>query len=260
MAANRALVFGLGKQEDPSWGKIHGDNDVELVVGMLTAAGFTDIRTLKNENATKAHMVAALMGLISRSQTGDVVYVHYSGHGQLMTDLDGDEADRWTGKHALYDESWVPYDAYMTRCDKDNGSKHFCDDEVAHYLMLLRKKIGDRGQIYVSVDACHSGDSTRGEDEACVRGIDTPFVIPRQPNTPKATAQPEQWLTICACKPYQLCMEVPDLHVGKLAYALNKLGPKLFEMRKDELQAWLDGFMAAIPSRVAQNPVVSGEK
>lgn len=260
MATQRALVFGLGAQQDPSWGKIHGDNDVELIVQMLTAAGFSDIRTLKNEDATKANMAAAFLGLISRSQKGDVVFVHYSGHGQLMTDLDGDEAERWTGKHSLYDESWIPYDAYMSRCDRDGGEKHLCDDEVAQYLTSLRNKVGKSGQIYVCVDACHSGDSTRGEDDECVRGIDTPFVIPRQPNIPKATSLPEQWLTISACKPFQLSMEMKELQVGRLSYALNRLGPKLFDMSKQELQSWLDGFFAAIPSRVTQTPVISGEK
>lgn len=260
VGAKHALVFGLGKQQDESWSKIHGDNDVELVVSMLSAAGFDDIRTLKNEEATKANMVVAFKGLINRSRKGDVIYVHYSGHGQLMTDLDGDEAGRWTGKHSLYDESWISYDAYMTRCDKDNGDKHFCDDEVAQYLTQLRTKVGNQGQIYVSIDACHGGDSTRGDDEEYVRGIDTPFVIPRQANMPQTVSLPEQWLTISACKHYQLCFELTDLHVGKLSYALSKLGAKMFNMSKSELQYWLDGFMAAIPSRVPQTPIVSGEK
>ncbi len=260
MATQRALVFGLGKQEDASWSKIHGDKDVELVAEILTKAGYSDIRTLTDENATKANMVAAFLGLISRCREGDEVYIHYSGHGQYMTDIDGDEADRWTGRHSLFDESWIPYDAYMTRCDKDNGDKHFCDDEVALYLTLLREKVGTKGKIIVSVDACHSGDSTRGEDDECVRGIDTPFVMPRPLNTPKANHLPEQWMTISACKPYQLSFELPDLHVGKLSYALYKLGPRLFGMSKEEFQNWLDGFFAAIPSRVTQTPMVSGEK
>ena len=27
---------------------------------------------------------------------------------------DKDEAMRWTGRHSEWDESWIPYDAYMT--------------------------------------------------------------------------------------------------------------------------------------------------
>ena len=97
---HRALIFGLGKQKDTRWGKIHGDNDVYYVEQMLRAIGYTDIKNLKNEKATKQAMVRAFVDLAARCKNGDVVYIHYSGHGQLMTDLDGDEATRWNGRHA----------------------------------------------------------------------------------------------------------------------------------------------------------------
>lgn len=256
----RALIFGLGKQEDPSWSKINGDKDVEYVAQLLNGAGFTDIRIVKNEQATKKDMVMAFLGLIKRCQKGDIIYIHYSGHGQFMSDIDGDEALRWTGKHAQWDESWIPYDAYMAYCEKDHGEKHFCDDEVASYLAQIRQAVGNNGQIYVVIDACHSGDATRGDDDEIVRGVDTQFVIPRQIGTPQAAHIEEQWLTISACKPYQLCFEQKNPIAGKLTYALYLLGPRVFEMSNEALQAWLDGYLAAHPARVSQNPVVSGKK
>ena len=256
----RALIFGLGKQEDPNWSKVNGDKDVELVAQMLNGAGFTDIRIVKNEQATKKDMEMAFLGLIKRCQKGDIVYIHYSGHGQFMTDLDGDEAKRWEGKHAQWDEAWIPYDAYMTYCDKDKGEKHFCDDEIAFYLNQIRDAVGDKGQIYVIIDACHSGDATRGKDDEIVRGVDIPFILPRQPGTKEATPVEEQWLTISACKPFQLCFEQKNPIAGKLTYALYLLGSKMFNMSNGELQAWLDGYLEAHPARVSQNPVVSGNK
>ena len=36
----RALVIGLGEQQDKAWNKINGDKDVSLVQGMLKSAGF----------------------------------------------------------------------------------------------------------------------------------------------------------------------------------------------------------------------------
>ena len=59
----RALVIGLGKQEDPAWQKINGDKDVPLVTEMLGRAGFNNrhIRTLVNEQATKAAIVHAFL-------------------------------------------------------------------------------------------------------------------------------------------------------------------------------------------------------
>lgn len=52
-ATYRALVFGLGAQEDTTWGKIRGDNDLYYVRQLLDDAGFTDIVQIKNEKATK---------------------------------------------------------------------------------------------------------------------------------------------------------------------------------------------------------------
>ena len=54
--AKHALVFGLGEQQDASWGKINGDKDIEYIVPLLQSAGYTDIVALKNSQATKAHI------------------------------------------------------------------------------------------------------------------------------------------------------------------------------------------------------------
>ena len=98
----RALVFGLGEQLDKTWAKIHGDNDVYYVVQMLQTMGYTDIKTLKNKEATKQSMVQAFLDLAARCNKGDVVYVHYSGHGQLMTDMNGDESKKWSKNECCY--------------------------------------------------------------------------------------------------------------------------------------------------------------
>lgn len=39
----RALVIGLGEQQDKVWNKINGDKDVPLVLGMLKSAGFRSV-------------------------------------------------------------------------------------------------------------------------------------------------------------------------------------------------------------------------
>ena len=260
-AIHRALIFGLGRQKDVRWGKIHGDNDVHYVVNMLQNMGYTDIKTLRNEQATKAGMVKAFKDLILRCNKGDIVYIHYSGHGQLMTDLDGDEALKWNGRHADWDESWIPYDAYMTYCKEDRGEKHFCDDEVATYLSQIRKKVTHTGQITVVIDACHSGDATCGEDDECVRGVDVKFNIPKAPNaimTPKILK--ENWQTISACKPYQLSAEIKDKQVGKLTFALYSLGKNALKMSNGNLEKKLSEFFAKHQGRLPQTPMITGKK
>ncbi len=101
---SRAIVIGLGEYHDQTWGRIHGDKDVPLVNSMLTSCGYKDVTTLVNKEATKAGILTAFESLSNRCKKGDVVYIHFSGHGQQVTDVNGDEDDGW-------DEAWIPYDA-----------------------------------------------------------------------------------------------------------------------------------------------------
>ena len=42
----RAIVIGIGQQEDNAWRKINGDKDVPLVQGVLKSAGFQSVTKL----------------------------------------------------------------------------------------------------------------------------------------------------------------------------------------------------------------------
>lgn len=250
----RAVVIGLGEQLDKSWNKINGDKDVPLVVSMLKANGFGDIATLTNKKATKAGIINAFNSLINRSQKGDIIYIQFSGHGQMMTDMNGDEKDG-------FDEAWIPYDAYLRYCLKDKGEKHLSDDEIAQYLTRLRSRIGREGVIAVVVDACHSGDSTRDlceNDSVVVRGVDVDFVIPGK-RTGSSVRTPESWLTLSACQDFQLNQEYNGVgklthilannwreYVGKSDQTIYKAIDEVYETRKYK-------------GPVAQNPRLSGQ-
>lgn len=245
----RAMVIGLGTQLDKSWCKINGDRDVPLVVDMLRANAFTDISTLVNTQATKAGIVNAFNSLIARSQAGDIIYIHFSGHGQKMTDLNGDEGDG-------YDEAWIPYDAFLKYCDKDTGDKHLCDDEIAGFLTRLRAKVGKNGEIAVVVDACHSGSSTREVEETrdiVVRGADVDFIIPgKRMKTAKSVNA--DWQTLSACMHYQLNQEYNGY--GKLTHILAN-NRKSFKGKSDKaILGMIDNLYESrqYKGRVAQNP------
>ena len=246
----RALVIGLGEQEDKSWAKINGDKDVPLVRQMLQKVGYTDIRTLVNKQATKASIISAFMKLTGQCATGDIVYIHFSGHGQQVTDVNGDE-----GKKDGWDEAWIPYDAYLKYNEKsDKGEKHLIDDELNTLLTAIRNKIGDSGKLLVVVDACHSGDSSRGDDiDETVRGVKDEFVIPvkRRGTARKAS---ERWLTLSACKDYQLNQEMKNPKAGKLTYALYALTQK-GNVTIEAVQM----FMQRNRGRYAQTPLQTGE-
>lgn len=220
-ATRRALVIGLGSQLDPSWSKINGDRDVPIVVDMLRKSGFTDIRTLVNAQATKKGIEKAFEALISRAASGDIVYIHFSGHGQLVSDLNGDEPNGW-------DEAWIPYDAFRKYSRNYQGGNHLVDDEVGAFLTRLRKKIGRKGRIAVIVDACHSGGSTRdpattkASEESqpdALRGVLDQFRIPgKHPAySPKHRIR-EDWMTLSACRSNQQNQELRGY--GRLTYLL----------------------------------------
>ena len=244
----RALVIGIGEQKDKNWAKINGDNDVLYVQRMLSNAGCKDVRTLVNSQATKSGIVAAFKKLTSQCSVGDMIYIHFSGHGQLVTDVNGDEADGW-------DEAWIPYDAYKNYCKEDKGEKHLVDDEINVLLTAIKSKIGEQGKLLVVVDACHSGDSSRGDDLGeTVRGVYNKFVIPVRRKA-KSNKPVEQWLTLSACKDYQLNQEMKSPQVGKLTYALYMLSKEgLLTIEA------IDRFMKRYRSRLPQAPVLTGVK
>lgn len=126
--AKRALLVGIShypKHADATltWPSIHGANDVALLKPTLRAQGFT-VATLTNFQATAACIRSSLKALAAESRAGDLVYIHFSGHGQAYEDLSGDEDDGW-------DEAIVPYDA-MARYRKGvyEGKNHIIDDEL----------------------------------------------------------------------------------------------------------------------------------
>lgn len=250
----RALVIGLGQQEDKAWAKINGDRDVPLVKEMLNAAGFKQINTLVNKQATKSAIIKAFGTLTKQCKRGDVVYVHFSGHGQQMTDREGDEKDGW-------DEAWIPYDAYMKYCKKDKGDKHLTDDEVGRLLDDIKSKIGETGRILVVIDACHSGSGTRDLDstDVAVRGAWNKFIISNV-NTKRANAEPKKqgWITLSACKDYQSNFELKGKNVGKLTYALRQLVMGGHALTNKEVETQLKTFMLQNPGRSPQTPVLSG--
>ena len=171
----RALVIGIGQQEDKAWGKINGDKDVAYVAEMLKGAMYKDenITRLVNRQATKVGIIGAFKRMVASCRQGDMVYIHYSGHGQQMTDVHNDERDG-------LDECWIPYDACRKASATYHGEKHLTDDELNVYLNAIRNKIGAKGKLLVVIDACHSGDGTRGEDDEIVRGVEDTLVVDSQ--------------------------------------------------------------------------------
>lgn len=166
---------------DASWAPIHGTNDVQLISPILAKQGFK-INMLTNDAATHEAIGNSLKDLRNSVHAGDIVYIHLSGHGQAVEDEDGDEADGW-------DEAFIPFDAERSyRENGYHGENHLLDDELNGCLNTIRRKVGEKGIVYVVMDACHAGSSCRGEEEldsVYVRGTEIGFSKTGKTYTPR---------------------------------------------------------------------------
>lgn len=226
-AKNRALLIGISQYSSKyNWNAISGTNDIDLIKAGLK--GFT-IKELRNEKATYSNIIKEFENLIQQSKPADIVYIHFSGHGQPVEDYDGDETDGW-------DEAFVPYDAgdkYVAGVYE--GEKHLVDDTLNGLLERLRVKLGPKGFLYVVIDACHAGEQFRGEeedDEAPVRGSiigisknDKHFVaklnnVKHYPITPEKAKS--NIVMMEACRSYQVNREIKrdEKFYGPLSYSV----------------------------------------
>ena len=250
------LVIGLGEYQDKTWCHIHGDKDVPLINNMLIKCGYTDVVTLINKQATKAGIISSFRNLAKRCGKGDVVYIHFSGHGQQITDVNGDEEDGW-------DEAWVPYDAMYAYSKSYKGENHLIDDEIAAWLNEIKRKIGSTGKILLVIDACHSGDSDRGiEDiDEYIRGASDDFIIPLNKTPKRISKATQNWLTVTACKNIQNNCEVKindGEFYGILTYALYSNFENLIQLENHRILQVLQHYVNLNRRRGHQTVTITG--
>ena len=222
----RAFMVGISPYDTAltgyQWNNINGAEDVLLLSTILQKQGFS-LTTILDEQATYDNITHQLTHFISETKKGDIVYIHFSTHGQPVEDLNGDETDGW-------DEAIVPIDAYkIYRKGIYEGKHHLIDDQLNTLLKELRKKIGPNGFLYVVIDACHAGTSSRANDET-VRGTNVGFTSNKKifkPSPDKkshyridASAKLCHVMFIEACRADQVNREikVTDKHYGPLSY------------------------------------------
>lgn len=93
----------------------------------------------ENIEPTRDNIMDAYAQIVADSEAGDVVYLHYSGHGGKLRDTSGDEKDG-------YDETLIPLD-YQT-------SGQIRDDDLLRHVVVPMKA----GVFVTSImDCCHSG-------------------------------------------------------------------------------------------------------
>lgn len=143
--ARRAVLIGINRYKVPGADLRGCVNDVRNVQGALTTYyGFAarDIVLLTDLAATKSAMEKAIGKLVSGAKKGDVLLLHYSGHGSHAPDDNGDEADE-------RDEILCPTDL--------DWKEPFRDDWLRKTFNTVKAGVS----LTVIMDCCHSGTNTR---------------------------------------------------------------------------------------------------
>lgn len=226
----RAFMVGISHYDTAltgyQWNNINGVEDVNLLSPILKKQGFT-LTTLLDEQATYDNITNQLSRFAEKTKKEDIVYLHFSAHGQPVEDTNGDEEDGW-------DEAIIPIDAYkLYKKSVYEGKKHLLDDQLNKYVQKIREKIGPTGFLYVVIDACHAGTSSRANDET-VRGTKVGFTYNNKvfkPSTQKkshykieASAKMSHVLYLEACRPDQINTEIKidGKRYGPLSYNIAK--------------------------------------
>jgi len=143
--AKRALLIGINRYRIPGADLRGCVNDVKNMRAVLTRYyGFArrDVKLLTDFAATTAAMKARIQALVRGARKGDVLLLHYSGHGANVPDKNGDEADR-------RDEILCPTDL--------DWKKPLLDDWLRRTFDRLPAGV----HLTVIMDCCHSGTNTR---------------------------------------------------------------------------------------------------
>ena len=90
------LIIAIGDYpENSGWADLSGSNDERVVNETLLSLGFRsdNIYTIRDQEATKDGILAYFRTLQAKLKEGDIVYIHYSGHGQQVIDDNNEELD-----------------------------------------------------------------------------------------------------------------------------------------------------------------------
>lgn len=153
-----ALLIGISEYPELNgWARLHGAADARLMAETLKQQGFETILLLDSA-AGKQGIVRAMNRLGARLKQGDLLFILFSGHGQQISDNNTPRDDEPDG----YDECLIPYDCpYFDSTITYQGDLHLRDDELYDLLVPLRRKVGVDGQVFIAIDACHSGSASR---------------------------------------------------------------------------------------------------
>ncbi|WP_423223033.1 caspase family protein [Candidatus Amarolinea aalborgensis] len=210
LPARRALLIGIGRYAHlPTARQLRGPvPDVQALAELLRAAyAFDAVTLLTDEHATRQGILDALAALVSAAQPGDLVLIHYSGHGSRVPDVHGDEPDGW-------DSSLVPHDGR----DQNGLVPDILDDELNPFFgrLVNERRVGD---LILVFDSCHSTGMTRADEapfDPKPRSLEPPAAAPRLLEADPASAPPppvwqpggDHFIAFYACQSAETAFEL----------------------------------------------------
>ena len=253
-AEKYGLIIAIGDYPAKTgWSSISSVNDVPLIKQALLNQGFSEknISLLINEEATKEGIIKAFENLKAIIKPGDILVIHYSGHGQQIFDDNGDEID---GK----DEALVPYDAWVRYTFNYKGENHLRDDELGNIIANFRNILGSKGQFLLILDSCHSGSTTRGRK---ARGGQATFAPddwkPLENDKTKGSAMVERTLVKPDAAPFVL---ISGASANELNYEYEGFGSLSFAFSKAMTELGSDFTYRQLFSKIATNMNVISPK
>ncbi len=229
----RALLIVLQQYNPNEWSTIHAANDSLLLKPALLTQGFkaSNIIIINDNKGRKNEILAAIAEFVKKCRRNDIIYFHFSGHGQSVADKSGDEDDG-------YDEAIVPIDAPSTFQEGGyQGELHIIDDTLHAIFNRIRDSIGKDGDLLISLDACYSGTAarmvgfSRGNPMPIASGAHIKQYPLGAPDSNKAIvlSRQDRAVVFTACTAYEEDREIADkeMFYGPLSYAMAECFTKM---------------------------------
>ena len=258
-----ALLIGISnypnnEQRNQLWDNLNSKNDIQLLSSTIKKHGFENknVKILSDNECSAQNIISEFNQLSKNIATGDLIHIHFSAHGQQITDLNGDENDKFDESIACFNSPSKFFEGYT-------GEDHLTDDQLNEAFKALRKKLGPNGHILVTFDTCHSGTLSRGGEHGNRRGNGCPMILPenlKQKDINSDDQSNSGWLTIsnnedslasmvsfsgCLSDEVNYEIKVNGKNYGGLTYAFCQLlnQPKIQEWNYEECYIYLKNTM-----------------
>lgn len=131
-------------------------------------AGHLQLETLYNKAATKAQILDGFIKHLGQARQGDIVFIHYSGHGARET------ADPvfWEQTPDFMNEVMVTYDSLLLDANHEAYLQNPLADKELRWL--LNRLSANNPHIVFVMDCCHSGNGVREVHNSQVKSRFTP--------------------------------------------------------------------------------------